>query len=354
MFEIEEFTEKPRPVVAGIIGRPGDGKTLTSLYLAVGIAGSPERVLFIDNEGGRGREYAGMPEFKGIKYVSVPYSTTSNQYAQFIGGGVLKDPSVSVIVFDSGSNEYNSILEYADSEEARLAAAGSKRGQNVWKAPKAAHKRFRDALLFSGKSVITTFLLSEKLDGVNTKNPRYIESVLCEKNDPAAYDFMIDISRGESSLDYGVVKNSPFLKVIEKYRAVISPGVRLSQDVGRALIAATSMGQDIAPNINASEQAVENALRSGAGVSQEELDSRYDMLDPQQQEHHRPLYDSLAELPDLDNMREEAKEKLFAASEGGLKTLGTTWLGLQKTHKLVINELVAYKDNLKSHLEKQQ
>jgi len=150
------------PLLLGIVGPPGGGKTLSSLKLARGI----QRVRggdihLIDTEGGRARKYNDLIPFNIVELTG----GRSGDFLECIKAQLLAKPAA--IIVDSMSDEHEAYLEWHDEMVPKM-------GNNEWAAwakPKAARKQLISGILKIKTPLIFTFRAREKTkqDVVNGK-----------------------------------------------------------------------------------------------------------------------------------------------------------------------------------------
>src|SRR6266446_2410629 len=98
------------PLLLGMIGPPGGGKTLSALKLAKGIQSvRGGDIHVIDTEGGRSRKYNDIIPFK---IVELPPTARSNDFIDCIQAQLASKPAA--IIVDSMSDEHGSYLEWHD------------------------------------------------------------------------------------------------------------------------------------------------------------------------------------------------------------------------------------------------
>lgn len=152
-YEAQPAVRSEEPLLLGMIGPPGGGKTLSALKLARGmqsVRGGDIHV--IDTEGGRSRKYNDLVPFK---IVELP-NGRSGDFLECIKAQLLARPAA--IIIDSASDEHESYLEWHDEMVPKM-------GNNEWAAwakPKAARKQLISGILKIKTPLIFTFRAREK------------------------------------------------------------------------------------------------------------------------------------------------------------------------------------------------
>src|SRR5215207_9342127 len=88
------------PLLLGVAGGTGSGKTMSALRLARGLANN-EPFAFIDTENGRGKHYADL--FPEMRHGAITAPFRPEKYADAILAGAADYP---VVVVDSMSHEW--------------------------------------------------------------------------------------------------------------------------------------------------------------------------------------------------------------------------------------------------------
>jgi hypothetical protein len=142
------------PLLLGMIGPPGGGKSLSSLRLAKGIQSvRGGDIIVIDTEGGRSRKYNDLIPFN---IVELPPTARSNDFIDCIQAQLPSKPAA--IIVDSMSDEHLSYLEWHDEMV-------PKSGGNEWAAwakPAAARKKLIAGILKIKVPLIFTFRARDK------------------------------------------------------------------------------------------------------------------------------------------------------------------------------------------------
>jgi len=168
-FQAVPATRSEEPLLLGMIGPPGGGKTLSSLKVAKGIQSvRGGDIHVIDTEGGRSRKYNDVIPFK---IVEMP-SGRSNDFLDAIRAQLPANPAA--IVVDSMSDEHEAYLEWHDEMVPKM-------GNNEWAAwakPKAARKQLISGILKIKTPLIFTFRAREKtMQDVDKKGKKVIANI---------------------------------------------------------------------------------------------------------------------------------------------------------------------------------
>lgn len=152
-FEATPAVRADEPLLIGMVGPPGGGKTLSALRLAKGMqALRGGDIIMIDTESGRSRKYSETIPFKIVEL----YETRSEDFLAAINAQLHANPAA--IIVDSLSDEHESYLEWHDEMVPKM-------GGNEWAAwskPKAARKKLIKGLLKIKVPLIFTFRAREK------------------------------------------------------------------------------------------------------------------------------------------------------------------------------------------------
>lgn len=152
-FQAVDAVPSEEPLLLGMIGPPGGGKTLSALKVARGIQKvRGGDIHLIDTEGGRAKKYNSEVPFKIVELMN----GRSGDFLECIKAQLLARPAA--IIVDSMSDEHEAYLEWHDEMVPKM-------GGNEWAAwakPKAARKQLISGLLKIKTPLIFTFRAREK------------------------------------------------------------------------------------------------------------------------------------------------------------------------------------------------
>lgn len=152
-FEARPAVREDEPLLIGIIGPPGGGKSLSGLKLARGIQSiRGGDIIVLDTEGGRSRKYSDLVKFLCCELTAFDSETM----LEAIRAQLPRNPAA--IMVDSFSDEHERYLEWHDEMVPRM-------GGNEWAAwakPKAARKKLISGILRIKTPLIFTFRAREK------------------------------------------------------------------------------------------------------------------------------------------------------------------------------------------------
>lgn len=173
-FSTKTATRERTPLLVGLVGPSGGGKTFSALRLATGIqrvAGGP--IFFIDTESRRALHYAERFKFEHLDFRppfgSLDYLAAIQHCAKEKAG---------VIVVDSFSHEHfgqGGVLEMHESETKRLAelwkCSEFKTQMPAWSRPKAGRMKLLNGIIQLGVNLIACFRAKEKIKIITGKDP---------------------------------------------------------------------------------------------------------------------------------------------------------------------------------------
>jgi hypothetical protein len=269
-FQFKPAKRENVPLLIGLAGYTGSGKTYSALELAKGLSGGKPFVV-IDTENGRASHYANEFSFETAD-LRAPF--TPERYADAIQAA--EKAGYGVVVVDSMSHEYagdGGILDMHESELQRMAGDDWKKREamtfSAWVKPKQQHKRMVSRLLQVRAHVILCFRAEEKIEiGKDAKGKTEIRPKRTLTG--GSLDGWIPIT--EKTLPYEMTASfllSPSspgvprpIKLPEQLKAFFPTGKPISVQAGAALAAwAAGASQDPA------SAAPDGGLAAGAGTS---------------------------------------------------------------------------------------
>ncbi len=236
---IVKATKGDVPLLIGLSGASGSGKTFSALRLAMGIAGGG-KIVGIDTESGRMRFYAERFDFD---YLDLQPPFTPTRYLEALRAA--KEAGAAVIIVDSMSHEHEGtggILEMHEAELERMAGSDWKRREAVkfaaWIKPKKEHNAFVTEVLRLGIHLIFCFRAKDKLKMVrNAKGKQEPVSMgwqpICA--DRFEYEMTVSLvippnSKGVPDLDAGPTK------LLDGIDQLIKPGQQIDEAMGQRLL----------------------------------------------------------------------------------------------------------------------
>lgn len=165
------FTDSPAvraktPLLLGLIGPSGTGKTFSALRLATGIQRvSGGDIFFIDTEANRGLHYADKFKFRHVPF-GAPFG--SLDYLQVIEYCYAKKPGI--IIVDSMSHEHEGPGGMLETYERAMEGKPMSYSMLAWKKPKTERRRLINSLLQMNTNFIFCFRAKEKLKIVKGKD----------------------------------------------------------------------------------------------------------------------------------------------------------------------------------------
>lgn len=241
------FTFRPAvrenvPLLIGVAGGTGSGKTMSALKLARGLAGD-QPFCVIDTESGRAKAYADYFQPWHHGDLTPPFSPA--HYAEAITAADAE--GFAVIVVDSFSHEHagnGGLLDMHEAELQRMAGDDWKKREAVkmagWIKPKSEHKKMVSQLLQLRAHLVVCLRAEEKLEAVKDEKGR---TVWQPKRSLIGADGWVPIC--EKTLPYeltasflltadapGVPKP---IKLNEDHKPFVALDEPLSEDTGRRL-----------------------------------------------------------------------------------------------------------------------
>lgn len=236
------------PLLLGLAGGTGSGKTLSAMKLAKGLAGDA-RFAVIDTESGRAKHYADDFAFDHAD-LTAPFRP--NAYADAIKAA--DDAGYPVVVVDSMSHEHageGGLLDMHEEEFQRLGGRDAVK-MTAWIAPKMEHKRFVSRLLQLRSHVILCFRAEEKTEIVKEGG----KTVVRAKQSLTGLDGWLPIT--EKNLPYELTMSSLLtvdapgvprpIKLPEQLRPFVPLDKPLVEETGRQLALWAAGSADVSPD----------------------------------------------------------------------------------------------------------
>jgi hypothetical protein len=220
------------PLLIGVAGGTGSGKTYSALRLALGLSkGQP--FAFIDTENGRGKHYADL--FPEMRHADIRAPFRPAKYADAIHAGASEFP---VVVVDSMSHEWagdGGCLDWHD----ELMGGDQKKNLSAWIEPKLAHKRMVTRLLAEPAHVILCFRAEPKVEAVREGG----QTKIIPKPSLTGLDGWIPISEKmlpyELTASFLLMADAPGvprpIKLQEQHKPFVPLDEELSEETGRRL-----------------------------------------------------------------------------------------------------------------------
>jgi len=247
-FEFKPAIRSSVPLLIGLFGASGSGKTFTALRLATGIQRVfPGDILFIDTESRRALHYSNLFQFKHMEF-KAPFG--SLDYLEALK--YAKNHNPSVIVVDSFSLEHEGemgMLDYHEKELDRLAGNDYKKRQTMtmlaWSRPKADRRKLINGLLQLNSNFIFCFRAKETSkpvkDPVTKKTTIENFGFLPIAGSEFVYEMTINCmlpphSNGVPEWSSENKGEAMMMKLPEQFKHIFNkPGIQLTEDIGEQL-----------------------------------------------------------------------------------------------------------------------
>jgi hypothetical protein len=280
-FEIKPAVRDAVPLLIGLTGPPGAGKTYSALTLAEGmrqVAGGPP--VLIDTEGGRSKKYADLFDFHRIDFAA-PFRPSD-----FLAAiEAAAQTNLCAIIIDSMSDEHEGeggVLDWHDAELDRMAGSDwAKRervGQAAWIKPKADRRTLINGMLQIQTPMIFCFRAREKVKQVRDDRGKMVPTNIgYQPIAPGDIIFAMDVtcllppkSDGTPVWKSDKLGEDFHIKLPEFFKPMFTEGQPITKDTGRALAAwakgkpanlPVSQEPDQAANLPLEDEAREAAKR---------------------------------------------------------------------------------------------
>lgn len=257
-FEDKEAVRDKVPLLIGLMGPSGGGKTYSALRLATGIRNvSGGEIFVIDTEAKRAKHYAGDFKFRHVEF-GAPFCPLD--YLAAIEHCVKK--GAGVVIVDSMSHEHEGpggVLEQHAAEVERLTKAWSRNGNHVnpeatnfpaWAEPKAKRRRLINSVVQLGVSAIFCFRAKEKskpvkrgevIDGKEQTRAGMVElGWMPIAGEEFVYEMGCNLlldsgCDGKPTIKSDDIGTKRILKVPKQFRSILREGVQLSEQIGESM-----------------------------------------------------------------------------------------------------------------------
>lgn len=235
-FQFRPAKRENVPLLIGLAGGTGSGKTMSAMEMAKGLAGGAKFAV-VDTENGRAKHYADQYTFDHAD-LTAPFRP--ERYAEAIEAA--DAAGYPVIVVDSMSHEWagdGGMLDWHEEEYQRLGAREAVK-MSAWIKPKAAHKKMVTRLLQVRAHVILCFRAEAKVEMVKDNDGKW---VIVPKRSLVGLDGWIPITEKtlpyELTLSFLFVADQPGLpkpiKLQEQHRPFFPLDAKVSDGTGMAL-----------------------------------------------------------------------------------------------------------------------
>jgi len=247
-FEFKPAVRSSVPLLIGLFGASGSGKTFTALRLATGIQRVFQGdILFIDTESRRALHYSNLFKFKHMEF-KAPFG--SLDYLEALKYARSQNPSV--IIVDSFSLEHEGemgMLDYHEKELDRLAGNDYKKRQAMtmlaWSKPKADRRKLINGLLQLNSNFIFCFRAKETSkpvkDPVSKKTTIENFGFLPIAGSEFVYEMTINCmlpphSSGVPEWHSDNKGEAMMMKLPEQFKHIFNkPGIQLTEEIGEKL-----------------------------------------------------------------------------------------------------------------------
>jgi hypothetical protein len=270
------------PLLLGVSGGTGSGKTMSALRLATGMSGGKPFAL-IDTESGRARHYADAFRFDHAD-LHAPFRPDA--YADAIISA--EQAGYPVVVVDSMSHVWagdGGVLDWQEEELDRMAGNDYRKRESckmaAWIKPKVAHKRMVQRLLQLRAHVILCFRAEQKIEMIREDG----KTKIVEKASPTGLHGWIPVCEKnlpfELTASFLLTADAPGIpkpiKLQEQHRAFFPLDRPITEETGRQLAdwarggaagagVSSATAQTPAPDLSTLEDIGETKARMGTGA----------------------------------------------------------------------------------------
>lgn len=242
VFEDSEAKRSRVPLMIGLVGPSGGGKTYSALRLATGIQRVTKgEIFYIDTESRRALHYADDFRFRHVPF-EAPFAPLD--YLAAVEHCARK--GASVVVVDSMSHEHEGpggVLEMHAEAVKRMAGDDWKKAERVkmlaWVEPKAQRRRMINTILQLPISTIFCFRAKEKMKLVKGEEPAPLGYMPIAGEDfvseMTARCLLLPMAGGVPTWQSKFGGEVETMKLPEQFRSIFAERAQLSEDIGEAL-----------------------------------------------------------------------------------------------------------------------
>lgn len=244
---MRSFSDKPAvreqtPVLLGLVGPSGTGKTFSALRLATGIQRvSGGEIYVIDTEARRSLHYAEQFKFRHVQF-DAPFGPLD--YLSAITYAVSK--GAGTIIVDSMSHEHEGpggVLEMHEAELNRLAGNDYSKRQkwnfSAWVKPKQERRRLIGTILQLPVNVIFCFRAKEKLKIQSGRDPVNLgwQPIAGDEfvYEMTAKCFLLPGANGVPTWQSEFPGEMAMMKLPDQFRELFAQRQQLSEDIGQKI-----------------------------------------------------------------------------------------------------------------------
>jgi hypothetical protein len=249
-FDDRPAVREKTPILVGLVGPSGAGKTYSALRLAAGfqrVTGG--ETYFIDSEARRALHYAEKFQFRHVPF-GAPFSPLDYLAAiEYCVNKAAASKKTPTIVIDSMSHEHEGpggVLEMHQAEHARL---GGRDGTKLlaWGKPKAARRRLINSILQLEANFVFCFRAKQKLKIEKGKDPENM-GYQPISGDEFIYEMTLKClllpgANGTPTWQSDMLGERAMIKLPEQFRRTFNANPQLTEDIGEQLAAWGAGGQ---------------------------------------------------------------------------------------------------------------
>ena len=251
-YKFERAKRSNVPLLIGLAGGTGSGKTWSAMLLAQGLSGGKPFAV-VDTENGRANLYADDFEFDRVG-LEAPF--TAEKYLEAIQDG--DKAGYPVIIVDSASHEYageGGLLDQQEAELERMAGSDYQKRERVkmasWIKPKMRHKTFVTKLLQVNAHLILCFRAEPKTEMTKVNGKTVVQEKkgliglrgwfpVTEKNLPYEMTAYFLLDQDKPGIPHPI-------KLISHHKAMFPADKQITVSAGEQLAAWAAGGSSKAP-----------------------------------------------------------------------------------------------------------